>query len=55
MKIERGGSIYEVIDEVDTDYQVQTPFRVVCDNGEIKVKMLKLWWDKKYCNPVKGE
>jgi hypothetical protein len=55
MKIERGGSIYEVIDEVDTDYQVQTLFRYSCKDGKSDFRMLKLWWDKKYCNPVKGE
>jgi len=55
MKIERGGSKYEVIDENDLEYQVQSPFRVACGNGKSEVKMLKMLWYKKYCKPVKGE
>ena len=55
MNIERGGSIYEVIDENDLEYQVQFPFRTACDDGTTKVEMFKLWWYKKYCNTVKGE
>jgi hypothetical protein len=48
-KIERGGKEFEVIDETDTDYAVEAPF----DYADGTTKLLKLWWDKKYCTPIK--
>lgn len=53
-RIERGGDIYEVIDECETDYCVQVLFPFVDPVDETKTirRPLKLWWDKKYCTEI---
>lgn len=55
MKIERDGSIYEVIDENDFEYQVKFSFTAACNDGKREFRTMKLWWYKKYCKLVKGE
>jgi len=49
MEIERDGKIYEVIDETETDYQVEIPFEFESEG----TKLLKLWWSKKYCKLIR--
>ena len=51
MKILRDGEAYEVVGETHENYAVLVSFDFA--NFPYKRK-LKLWWDKKYCTPLRG-
>ena len=51
MKILRDGEAYEVVGETHEEYAVLVSFDFA--NFPYKRK-LKLWWDKKYCTPLRG-
>ncbi len=51
-RIKRNGIIYNVLDETDTEYVVESIFDYA---NPPKHRKLKMWWDKKYCKLVKDE